>query len=192
MKMKNTILSITSILTLALSQIASAQDSPFPVLETAPVSETEQFFSVENGEAKIEAQVIKLMVVKAEHITVSYKNDSGEEVLPEYEVRVYNRYGILLGSDEVRSSFFGGNTRLEPGDVGGEKLNLDLVDIDGVFSHAQVKLPDDFSVAAWVSLSGSNTKLREGDVDTASEAADSEKEVSDHADKTDTDAPAEH
>ena len=85
------------------------------------------------------------MVVKPEHITVSHRNESNEELFPEYTVRVYNRYGFLLGSDQVGTGLFGGSPKLEPGDIGGEKLNLDLVDIKDVVRHARLELPDDLA-----------------------------------------------
>ncbi len=81
---------------------------------------------------------------------------------PRYVVRVYNRYGYLLGSDKVGGGWSGYNI-LEPGDVGGERVNLDLVDIAGVFRHTGLVLPKDFFEASWLSLSACNTKLAEQD-----------------------------
>ena len=103
--------------------------------------------------------MIKLIVVKPEHLTASYKNDGKKDVIPKYMVKIYNRYGYLLGSDRVGGSLFGGSSLLEPGDVGGEKIRMEMVDITAIFKHTKLELPDDFFSPAWVSLSASNTKL---------------------------------
>lgn len=138
---------------------AWAGDSVFQALERAPESEGEEFFAVKDGEAVISGEVIKLVVVKPEHLTASYKNDGEEKVLPKYTVRIYTRYGFLLGSKKVGASLFGGSTTLEPGDVGGEKINLELIDLVAIFQHTRLELPDDFLKAAWVSFSDSNTLM---------------------------------
>ncbi len=104
---------------------------------------------------------IKLFVVKPEYLTVSYKNDSKESLFPKYTVRIYNRYGYLLGSEKVGVSIIGGSPKLEIGDVGGDKVHLDLVDIASVFRHTTLDLPADFLDVAWVSLADANTKLEE-------------------------------
>ena len=143
----------------AFFQTAWAADSVFQALEQAPEAEGEEFFQVKDGEAAVNGEVIKLIVVKPKHLTASYKNNGEEDVYPEYTVRIYNRYGYLLGSKKVGLSLFGGSSSLEPGDVGGEKVRLDLVGITAIFKFTKLELPDDFLTAAWVSFSESNTLL---------------------------------
>lgn len=140
--------------------LASAGDFPLKPLTEAPASSNETFFKIEQGEAAIDGEVIQLFVVKPEHLTVSYRNGTEKGLFPTYAVRLYNRYGILISSEEVGVSLFGGNPKLEPGDVGGDKIRLDLVDLEGIFRHAGVDLPEDFDTAAWLSLSDSNSKLK--------------------------------
>lgn len=163
---------ITLIITFSLALFASgrirAEDSIFAPLVNFPDSKEEQFFKVVKGEVQVEGEVVKLIVVKSEHLTVSYKNDSPKDLYPRYTVKIYNQYGYLLGSEIVGASLFGGGSRLEPGDVGGEKIHLDLIDIKGILKHTNLKLPDDFLNAGWLSLSKSNTKLtKEGAADKA-------------------------
>lgn len=157
--MKHIASSIAIFLTVLWSHRALADNPLFHPLPSAPQSNEEVFFKVEDGEAKIEGEVIKLIVVKPEHLSVGYKNDSDKKLYPKYTVKIYNRYGHLLGGADVSVSMFGGSSILEPGDVGGEKVRLKLVDIVGIFKHTGLRLPDDFDHAAWVALSGSNTKL---------------------------------
>jgi len=159
--MKHAISKITLILALSFSHIAWAGDSVFEPLSGIPKSADEEFFKVASGEAKIEGHIIKLFVIKPKYLTASYKNDSNKSLFPKYTVRVYNRYGYLLGSDKVGVSLLGGSSKLEVGDVGGEKVRLDLIDIVNVFKHTKLDLPADFFDAVWVSLAASNTKLAE-------------------------------
>ena len=142
-----------------LAQVAWAENAPFKPLASAPSSDDELFFKVSDGEAKIDGEVIKLIVVKPKHLSVSYKNDSQKELFPKYTVSTYNRYGYLLGKDTVGTTFFGGSPQLEPGDVGGEKINLDLVDLANIFKYTGLELPDDFYAVAWVSIADSNSRL---------------------------------
>ncbi len=153
----------TLILATALCPNAIANEIVFKPLSSAPKSADEAFFKVTDGEAKIEGHVLKLLVVKPDYLTASYKNDSKKTLFPQYTVRTYNRYGYLLASDKVGASIIGGSPVLEAGDVGGEKITLDVVDIAGVFKHTLQKLPSDFFNVTWVSLADSNTKLAKQD-----------------------------
>lgn len=125
-------------------------------LEKAPSAKGEKFYLVADGEAKVEGAVIQVIVVKPEHLSVSYKNKTDEALFPRYKVKVYNRYGCLIGSGSVGVSIFGGSSQLEPGDVGGEKISLTLVETDAVFEHAALERPKDYSEAAWVAVSENN------------------------------------
>lgn len=151
----------TLILATALTHTARADESVFKPLSDAPKSAEEEFFKVTDGEAKVEGHVLKLFVIKPDYLTASYKNDSKKTIFPKYTVRTYNRYGYLLGSDKVGASMFGRSQQLEAGDVGGEKITLDIVDVAGVFKHTLQKLPSDFFDITWVSLANTNTTLAE-------------------------------
>lgn len=157
------IISLLPVLVLATALIsnAKADESVFKPLAAAPKADGEEFFKVTGGEAKVEGHVIKLFVIKPEYLTASYKNESKKAIFPTFTVRTYNRYGYLLGSDKVGASILGGSPQLEPGDVGGDKITLDIVDIAGVFKHTLIKLPSDFFDVAWVSLADTNTSLLE-------------------------------
>ena len=157
------IISLVPALILAATLIASvkADESIFKPLAEAPKSADEEFFKVTGGEAKVDGHVIKLFVIKPDYLTASYKNESKKAIFPKFTVRTYNRYGYLLGSDKVGASILGGSPQLEPGDVGGDKITLDIVDIAGVFKHTLIKLPSDFFDVAWVSLADTNTSLVE-------------------------------
>ncbi len=155
--MRSTIVVILT--TLFVWQGVKAEDSVFKPIAAPKGAGGEEFFKIENGEARIDAEVIKLIVVKPEYLTASYKNDSAEGLFPKCTVKTYNRYGYLLGSDEVGPSMFGGSSKLEAGDVGGEKIRVDLIDLKEVFLHTELELPEDFFEAAWLSLSASNSRL---------------------------------
>lgn len=159
--MKHLITIILTIVAGMLTPHARAEDTVFKPLTEAPKSTEEEFFQVNDGECKIEGHVVKLFVVKPEYLTASYKNDSKKALFPKFTVRTYNHYGYLLGSDNVGASMLGGSPQLDTGDVGGEKIIMDLVDVAGVFKHALAKLPSDFFEVAWISLSDTNTRLSE-------------------------------
>jgi hypothetical protein len=159
--MKHIIFATALGLSIALCPQTWAGGSEFKPLPEAPKSGGEEFFKATDGEAKIEGHVVKLFVVKPDYLTASYKNESKKALSPEYTVRTYNRYGYLLSSAKVQVSMFGGSPRLEIGDVGGQKVQLNLVDITSVFRHTKLSLPADFGDVAWVSLAQSNTRLAE-------------------------------
>ena len=182
---------IACILAFVCNQGALAESSVFQPLSDTPQSDEEEFFKVVNGEAKIDGQVIKLIVVKPEHLTASYKNDSNKDVFPKYVMKIFNQYGYLLGSHTVGGSFFGGSSKLEPGDVGGEKIRIDLVDLKGVFQQTRLDLPKGFFKASWLSLSKSNTQLGEQeDVDQPATVSEPEAEGKENS-KPEPEAPSQ-
>lgn len=166
-------------LTAATSIHARADESAFKPLSEAPKSAEEEFFKVTKGEAKVEGHIIKILVIKPDYITASYKNDSKKSIYPKYTVKTYNRYGYLLGGEEVGVSLFGGSSRLEVGDVGGEKIHLDIVNITEIFKHTLLNLPDDFLDVAWVSLADTNTRLVKPDAEKPASSFQSESEGND-------------
>jgi hypothetical protein len=130
---------------------------PLQALKETPASEVETFFPVKNGEAKINGVLIREFGIKEQRVTVAYKNTTEKTIVPKYTIKIYNQYGILLGSDEIRSGILSGNPRLEPGDFGGDKLNIEWIDLQSVFQHSLLSnLPADFSQPAWISLSETN------------------------------------
>ena len=70
-------------------------------LAAPPKSDVEVFFEVSKGEARIGGEVIREFAISKNRVTVAYKNTTDEKLSPKYTVRIYNRYGVLLGSDEV-------------------------------------------------------------------------------------------
>jgi hypothetical protein len=108
---------------------------------------------------------------------VSYKNTTEEKLFPEYTIRIYNRYGVLLGSDEVSSGFFGGSPHLEPGDIGGDQLHVEWTDLKAIFNHSTIRdLPDDFHHVRWLSIADSNSKVEQDGADQPATAPESKPE----------------
>jgi hypothetical protein len=161
--MKHATRSAVTIVSLLLGLFAVAQAEPVlpPALTAAPQSESETFFPIEDRKARVDGQVIRVFVVKAEHLTVSYENRTNASIFPEYTVRLYNRYGFLIAEKEVDVSIFGGSPKLEAGDVGGDRIPFNPIPLAAIFRHSQVDLPADFGQAAWLSLADSNSELEE-------------------------------
>jgi hypothetical protein len=132
-------------------------------LADPPVSDTEAFFSVTKDGAQVNGEVIREFAISGDRVTVAYKNATDEALSPKYTIKIYNRYGIMIGSDEVSAGLLGGSPRLEPGDVGGDKLHVEWVDLDSIFKHSSAgTLPEDFKRAKWLSISASNSKVEQG------------------------------
>jgi len=131
--------------------------------ESPPSSEEEVFFEVVEGAVRVEGEVIREFAIRGERVTVAYKNTSREAVSPKYVLRVYNRYGIMLGFEEVSVGLLGGSPRLEPGDVGGDRIDVEWLDLEALLRHTTIReLPADFEQAKWISLAESNSEVGEG------------------------------
>ena len=89
---------------------------------------------------------------------MSYKNIGKTSLSPNYIVSIYNRYGYLLGDGSVRDDPFD-SQGLEIGDVGSDKIRLNLIDLPPIFKHVIRELPADFLDVAWISLAETNTKI---------------------------------
>lgn len=129
-------------------------------LADPPVSDTEAFFPVTKDGVQVNGEVIREFAISGDRVTVAYKNATEDALSPKYTIKIYNRYGIMIGSDEVSVGLLGGSPRLEPGDVGGEKLHIEWVELDSIFKHSTAgALPEDFRSAKWLSISASNSKV---------------------------------
>lgn len=145
----------------------SAQDRlVIQPLSGAPDSDAEIFFAVTEEGVQVGGDVIQEFAISGDRVTVGYKNRTEKSIFPEYRIRIYNRYGILIGHDQVESGLFGGSPKLEPGDVGGDRLHFEWVDLGEIFKHAAVgDLPDDFGMPRWLSISDSNSEVATGGAD---------------------------
>ena len=131
-----------------------------------PKSNTEVFFEVSKGEALINGEVIREFAIGKNRVTVAYKNTTEKRLSPKYTIRIYNRYGLLLGSDDVSSGLLGGSPHLEPGDIGGDQLHVEWTDLNAIFNHSSMgDLPDDFQHARWLSIADSNSKVEHDGAD---------------------------
>ena len=125
-----------------------------------PESKTEVFFSVKKGETQVNGEVIREFAISKDRVTVAYKNTTAKTLSPKYTIRIYNRYGIMIGSGEVSTGLFGSTPRLEPGDIGGDKLLVEWLESDSIFKHSTIsQLPKDFDQATWISIADSNSKV---------------------------------
>ena len=127
------------LLTLSSSFLHADQEKfPIQLLPKAPESEEETFYLVKDREVQVNGSVIRVIGIKGERVTVSYKNTTTKTLIPQYTIKFYNGYGILLGSDEIRAGILSGNPRLQPGDFGGDKLHIDWLDIPSIFQHSDL------------------------------------------------------
>ena len=134
-------------------QCLIAEEIITPLVE-APTSKKDKFYPVTKREVAVNDPLIRELVIAKNHVTVSYKNTTQRSISPKYTLKIYNRYGFLIASKKVSSSLFGGSPRLEPGDVGGDKISIEWIDMETVFKFTNITLPKDFLQPCWISLPG--------------------------------------
>ena len=133
--------------------------APMEPIGKLPLSKGESAFVVEGGEATINDGLIKRIAVGNKTVTASYLNSGQEAKRFEYTIRLYNRYGLLLGEDTVGNVLLilGGVGSIKPGDVATEELTVTWFPLDRVTSKSRIPLPDDWRTVKWVVLSDTNT-----------------------------------
>ena len=152
--MKQFLLIVFSCLSTFLT--VSAQD--FKLLTQVPQSDTESFFKINHDGVIVNNEVIQEFAINKEYVTVTYKNKTSKEILPEYTLKLYNGYGFLLATKKVSSGLLGGSPLLKPNDIGGDKIYTKRIDLNHLFQFTNFKLPEDFNQIKWLSISESNFK----------------------------------
>ncbi len=125
-------------------------------VDKLPLAAGERAYAVADGEATVDDGLIRRIAIGKENVIASYKNTGEKPRTPNYTIRLYNRYGLLLGEDTVGSSgllIMGGPPLIDPGDVATDELAIEWVPLDRVFRKSRLPLPEDWRQAAWVVLS---------------------------------------
>jgi len=165
---------ITPIVTFASIFFAVATSSAFAQTELEPVEALpltgdERAYLVEDGEADISDGLIRRISIGHENVTASYRNRGDKAKRPEYTVRLYNRYGLLLAEDDVTSGFLGGVGTIDPGEIEAEELHVDHYPLDRIAAKSGITLPDDWDTVNWVVIADTNTRLPAAERDNSSD-----------------------
>lgn len=124
------------------------------------VGDKEYLYEIKNQEIIVNDKLITLFAFSKDGISVSYRNKTDKEAKPRYTFKAYNRYGMLIGECKVGNSIimFGSSTRMEPGAVSSEKLNLEAFPLKKILQFSRLPLPADLEQMKWVILSDTNSR----------------------------------
>lgn len=162
----------------------------FTRLKNPPDSLTETFYQIPtNGTIDIKGDIIQKINIHAEtgksHVGMEmfFKNTTPEAVSPQYVIRFYNAYGIMMGGVQVPTNEKTPEAKISPGAVDIKSHQPRITNLDLLFRNTNMAAyPADFSSLSWLSISYSNDKKIEQAV---TKTADTEKKT----DKTDASEP---
>lgn len=128
--------------------------------QTPSVTENEYLYEIKDNEIMVNDKLITLFAFSKNGISVSYRNKTDKKKKPKYTFKVYNTYGMLIGSKELGGSSlsFGNSTYMEPGEISSEKIHLKPFPLDEILKYASIEIPSDLLDMKWVVISDSNTK----------------------------------
>jgi hypothetical protein len=124
-------------------------------------TENEYLYEIKDSEVLVNDKLITLFAFSQGGISASYRNKTYEKKSPKYTFKVYNSYGMLMGSKKLGDegiSVFGRSASMEPGAVDSEKIYLKPFPLDEILKHANVEIPPDFLEMKWVVISETNSK----------------------------------
>jgi len=128
------------------------------------VSDGEYLYEIKDGEVLVNDQLITLIAFTPKSISASYRNKTDEKKKPQYTIKVYNPYGMLIGSKTLGKSMgmisFGNSTYMEPGAVSSERIHLKEYPLDQILENTNLELPDDLLGMKWVVISATNTRKK--------------------------------
>jgi hypothetical protein len=132
---------------------ATAPESPFKEVDI-----TKEFrgpklkvFRVKDGEATVNGSQIKRVEVGKEKVVITYFNKTKEPIQPDYSFRVFDAYGIQLGT--FTDSWF--LQSIPPGELHSEAPRyLYAGGLDETLKYSGVVLPADWDVPAYVVIEG--------------------------------------
>ncbi len=126
------------------------------------VSANEYLYEIKDNQVLVNDQLITLFAFTPKGISASYRNKTEEGKKPQYALKVYNSYGMLVGTKKLGESLvmisFGSSTYMEPGAVSSERIYLTEYPLTTILEHTNLVLPDDLLEMKWVVISDTNTK----------------------------------
>ena len=135
-------------------------------LKSPPESLTETFYQIpKSGTIDIGGDIIQKINIHAETgkshagMEVLLKNTTPEAVSPQYVIRLYNAYGIMLGGVQVPTEEKNPEAKISPGAVDIKSYGPRITRLDMLFRHTNIAAyPADFCNLSWLSISHSNDK----------------------------------
>ena len=158
----------------------------FTRLKSPPESLTETFYQIPtSGKIDIGGDIIQKINIHAETgkshagMEMLFKNTTPEAVSPQYVIRFYNAYGIMMGGVQVPTDEKTPEAKISPGAVDIKSYSPRITNLDLLFRNTNMAAyPADFSSLSWLSISYSNDKKIEqaaakpSEADTKTEKAD--------------------
>jgi hypothetical protein len=134
-------------------------------LTKTPESLTETFYPVDGSPIEVNDGLIRQIGIATEagkshaRISIAYHNTGNKALTPNYILRLYNSYGILMSWVRVPKEASTART-LKPASTGTEWLKPRIVRLDRFFRHSTLEeYPDDFFKLRWVSLDTDHGKV---------------------------------
>ena len=120
----------------------------------ADSEEGEFLYEVSNGEAVVKDMLIERFTVGS-NVSVTYRNTTEESLSPNYSVRFYNSYGLLIGEESVNSE------SLEPGEVGAANIPFTRFPVKDILANSRVSAGENVDKIKWIFVYNTNTKVSE-------------------------------
>lgn len=124
---------------------------------TLKVDENSFVFEVLEGEATVKGSLIDRVLV-GKNVTVTYRNKTSEPVRPVYQIKFYNRYGVMIGKKKV-GSFSLTDLMVGADEVASEAIAFEKYNITEILEHSDVRIKDDYEQIKWVVISDANSEL---------------------------------
>lgn len=174
-------------LTILILPLSGEESLTFSRLKNPPDSLTETFYKIPtNGTIDIKGDIIQRINIHTETgkshagMAVFSKNTTPEAVSPQYVIRFYNAYGIMMGGVQVSADEKTPDSKISPGAESIKTHHPRITRLETLFRHTNLTTyPTDFFSISWLSISNSNDKKIE-------QAADNQAAAETNTEKTDT------
>ncbi len=111
-------------------------------------------YEIIDNEAIIQSEFIDRILIGRNITTITYRNKTDKPVLPNFKIRFFNVYGLMVASKKIAgTNSIEKNQTLSPGDVGSDIFELTTLPISEIFELSNIKLTENVAKIKWVVIS---------------------------------------
>jgi hypothetical protein len=120
---------LTVLLFSSCLKFANASTLPVTLISKAYLNPEGAVYEVGDGEININEDFLKRIEVGKNTLLFTFKNQTAKALRPNMLVKVFNKYGMLLGEKKVSWTF----ASVGPGEVRKEEESFYFSDLDSIF-----------------------------------------------------------